>query len=93
MLLLLGNKAGWTDVVTMVAGLGQLILGTYGVAGSSVIQDRQVCVPNIGQKGSSVARLEAGVDWRGGYGGGIESVDVGHLRGGGEWRGSGPRGQ
>ena len=78
MLLLLGNKAGWTDVVTMVAGLGQLILGTYGVAGSSVIQDRQVCVPNIGQKGSSVARVEAGVDWRGERGGGDGSADFGY---------------
>ena len=35
----------WTDVGTMVVELEQVILGTYGVAGSGVVQAREICVP------------------------------------------------
>ena len=38
-------RAGWTGVESGVVEMGQLILGTYGVAGSAVVQDRKVCVP------------------------------------------------
>ena len=39
------SKVRWTGVVAMVAGLEQVILGTDGVAGSGVIQDREVSDP------------------------------------------------
>ena len=39
------SKSRWTGVGTMVGKMDLLILGTYGVAGSSVIQAREVCDP------------------------------------------------
>ena len=43
--LLRGKKHGWTGVESAMVEMELLILGTDGVAGSGVIQDREVSDP------------------------------------------------